>query len=69
MKWNTRATQSIFSMVVVDCYKLRTGCQGVNPGGAGDFVEDLATALIDNVTLTKEHCASDARKQWPMKLL
>ena len=48
MKWNTRANQSIFSMIVVDCFKLRSGCQGVRPGGARGFVEDLATALIDN---------------------
>ena len=48
MKWNNRANQTLFSMCVVDAYKLKKGCQGVTPGGARGFVEDLATDLIDN---------------------
>ena len=48
MKWNNRANQTLFSMCVVDAFKLRNGCQGMNAGGARGFIENLASDLIDN---------------------
>ena len=43
-----RANQTVLSMIVIDSYKLKNGCQGVSAGGARGFVEALATTLIDN---------------------
>jgi hypothetical protein len=48
MQWDRRANLSLFGMMCVDAYKLKSGCQGQDRDGTRAFFEDLATSLIDN---------------------